>query len=573
MSFISELYPSHITSPLLTDKYHITTAYAYWLEGKANIRATFYVFAREVCHELGFLVTAGLPILIEVIERWQSIGFTDNDIEFLKQEKNADGKQLFANEFLTYLKSLKFKLKIEAAPEGTLFFPHEPIMRIEGSIIEAKLLESVALCILNGHCAYANQAVSQWIAVNKKINNNGPRGLLSVQGLRRGPTINAALESSRTLVMCGYDSTSTGIAAKLFDQKFAGTMDHAWVMSHTTEIEAFRNFTAVYPNNGILLVDTYDPRQGIENAIIVIKELRLKGQANKYGIRFDSGNILDLSKLAFRRFAEEGLIDELKAKDAKNMTDDELLVYADNASIFIAASDGIDAYKAYKLRREGGVFKAWGIGTAGAHPKCVGLVYKMSCIHQVNFDNDNNGTNCIPVMKSSIANKYKASNPGIINSKRFYNSNGILEFVLIYDERLGFDIEKRIVNVKNFNDIKIIPNELCSINQDHKPILQLIFNHEGNKITSIPEYEILTENIQKQIKKLPNYLQNRFENIYLTEIRYNNAMKKLSKMLNNKKSKITHEDIEAVVHNKNDLKDDVPVYLDYMLLQTRHKFM
>lgn len=457
MGFISHIFDPQFTSPLTTDKYHLTTAYAYWLEGRTDTKATFYVYNRHNPNNRKYSIAAGLEGVLDVLSRWQEFGFTDDDIKYLESSAQLPG------EFTEYLKKLKFNLKIWAAPEGSIFLPQEPILRVRGNLIEAKMLESVALSILNGHCAYASHAAAMMQAVTTPLANGAPIGKISVQGLRRGPSFSAAIEATRSLILGGYDSTSTAIAARTLDLPLVGTMDHAWVMTHEFEIadlsisdllklkqqdpkafrkklaqDAFRSYAICYPDNGVLLVDTFDTITGIDNAITVIKELRALGMGERYGIRFDSGDITHYSKIALRKFAEAGFISNLSAADAASMSDQQLLLVSNRCSVFCAASNNIDEEQARTMRSNGAYIEFWGIGTASSLPPPIGLVYKASLVE------DNHIIK--PVMKVSKSDKSKSSWPGQINSRHFFDSNGKLVYRVIYDELQGFAPNNKALN-------------------------------------------------------------------------------------------------------------------------------
>lgn len=509
MGFIEQNYGIEQTSPLMTDKYHFTTAYAYWLEGRADNPAVFYMFGRKEAGGSGYTVAAGLEGVIDIVKRWQEHGLTQQDAAYLRTLKTPKGERQFPDAFVEYLQKMEFKLKIDAAPEGSVFFPQEPVLRVEGPIAQVKMLESVALCLLNGHSAYATQGARQTDVLARDMDNGSPTGSASVQGLRRGPGLGAAIEASRSLGMGGYTSTSTGTAAKSFAQAFAGTMDHAWVMTHGAEVgeltyaelqtlnkqgktaelkdalknDAFRSFAFSHPESGILLVDTYDPVQGLENAITVIKELRAEGLGAHYGVRFDSGDIVKYSKIALRRFAEEGFIDGLDAAAVKKMSDADLLKHADKCSVFCAAADGIDEYTAQKMREDGAFFSAWGIGTAGSHVPPLGLVYKAAAVYMDVLDGKQapEGADMTPVMKVAAHAPVKSSNPGRINSRRFYDDNGKLAQVVIYDERLGLAADGRQVNLRDFADVKNAP-----ANMTQKDLLVPVFDAAGAYVYKAP---------------------------------------------------------------------------------------
>ena len=536
MGFISDNYDIRLTTPLMTDKYHFTTAYAYWLEGRADNPSVFYMFGRKEALGGGYSVAGGLEGVIDIVKRWQEHGFPDEDIAFLRSQRTANDQPQFPEAFLQYLKKMNFKLTIDAAPEGSVFFPQEPVLRVEGPIAQVKMLESVALCLINGHSGYITQAARQNDAITMTLENGSPVGKASVQGLRRGPGLGAALEASRSLGFGGYASSSTGTAAKSFGQTFAGTMDHAWIMTHLKELgdvpmaglfklqgdelkqalaaDAFRSFAFAHRDHGIFLVDTYNPQQGLENAITVIKELRDLGLGAHYGVRFDSGDIAAYSKLALRRFAEEGFIAGIDPKAATLMDDAALLKHADRCSVFCSAADGIDEYSARNMRENGAFFTSWGIGTAGSHVAPLGLVYKASAVYMDAIAPVGSKPAAMtPVMKVASNAPVKSSNPGKINSQRYYNDQGKLSHVVIFDEILGLNPNGEIINLRDFDDRKT--NESGHRNA---ALLVPVFDKDGccvypepPKIQSWPGSGIMTtdltactRNIRAQLDTLPD---------------------------------------------------------------------
>ncbi len=510
MGFISDNYGVEQTSPLMTDKYHFTTAYGYWLEGRADNPSVFYMFGRKEALGGGYTVAGGLEGVIDIVRRWQEHGLTHEDIAFLRAQKTPMGQPQFPEEFLKYLKNMKFRLKIDAVPEGTVFFPQEPVLRVEGPLAQVKMLESVALCLINGHSGYVTQAARQCDAVGKTLDNGSPVGQVSVQGLRRGPSLGAALEASRSLGLGGYASSSTGTAAREFGQPFAGTMDHAWVMTHRRELgditlaqmhalqkagktdalrealagDAFRSFAFAFPDSGILLVDTYDPVKGLENAITVIKELRELGRGVHYGVRFDSGDIVKYSKLALRRFAEEGFVTGINRVTAFNMPDAELLKQSRHCTVFCAAADGIDEFAAQKMRADGGFFRSWGVGTAGSHVAPLGLVYKASAVYMGILDGREKPEEMAmtPVMKVASNAPVKSSNPGRINSRRYYDASGKIAYAVIFDEDLELSENGEMVNLRNFSERKNADDDLAS-----SDLLVPVFDDKGKYVYEGPE--------------------------------------------------------------------------------------
>lgn len=509
MGTIDHIDPAH-TTPTLTDAYHWTTAYGYWQEGRGENPAVSYMFGRKESKGSGYTVASGLESLIAVVKRWQENGLSDEDMAWLRAQKRPSGQPRYSDDFLDYMKNRKFRLKISAAREGDLIFPQEAALRVEGTVIECKLLESVALCLGNGSSGYASHGARVRDALNTELENGAPRGQASVQGLRRGPDIGAALAASRNLEIGGYTSSSTGTAARDYGQAFVGTMDHAWVQTHKAELgditlgdlyrmedegrtgelrqarvsDAFRSFVMAHPENGILLLDTYDPMQGLEHAVTVFREMRDLGMKFSYGVRFDSGDLVKYSRVAMRRFAEEGFFDGLDRVQVDAMTDDELLLESDRCSLFCAAADDLDEFKALDMRRRGAFFRFWGFGTAGSHVPTPGMVYKAAAIYMDVLDGksiEEAEQDMTPVMKVSLHVPEKSSNPGLINSRRVYDAAGRLSHVVIFDERLGIDPQARGVNTRNLKDVRTLPAGV-----ETRTLLAPVFDRDGHYVYQEP---------------------------------------------------------------------------------------
>ncbi|MDI1229488.1 MAG: hypothetical protein PSY14_17565 [bacterium] len=603
MGFIADTYDIEQTTPLLTDKYHFTTAYGYWLEGRADNPSTFYMFGRKEAAGAGYSIAGGLEGLIDIVQRWQQFGFTEDDLNFLRSQKRPSGKPVFPEAFIQYLSEMEFKLKIEALPEGEVFFPQEPVLRVSGPIAQVKMLESVALGLINGHSGYMTQGAHQASVVEEELENGSPRGQASAQGMRRGPGLGAMLESSRSLGAGGYKSSSTGTAAKMFAQPFAGTMDHAWVMTHGAEIgkvpmaelfrlsdegklrdlrwalkeDAFRSFAFAHPESGILLVDTYDPIQGMENGIQVIKELHAQGLGANYGIRFDSGDVVEYSKIALRRFAEEGFIDDIDPAKVSGMSHEELLKHAEKSKVFVSAADGIDEYSAQEMRAAGAFFKSWGIGTAGSHVPPLGLVYKASSVYMDVLEGEDAPAEIkqTPVMKVASNAPVKSSNPGVINSRRIYGTDGKLSHVVVYDQMLGLDPAGEMINLRDFKDVKTSPANLIS-----RDSLVSIFDEDGQLALPAPaqkethpgsgkfttDLAALEKRIKAQLDTLPDNVRQvrrpRADVLKEKLVAAFNAAKKAGQSLLNL-------DIAAIEKSLPPEPGRIPVYLDRKLFDQR----
>ncbi|MFW5761088.1 MAG: nicotinate phosphoribosyltransferase [Cyclobacteriaceae bacterium] len=328
-----------IKTALYTDQYELTMAQGYFYHGQKNVSANFDYFFRKKPFNGGFVVFAGLSDLILAIENFR---FDDDDLTFLQEIG-------FKREFLEYLKDFKFSGSIFSMQEGEIVFPNQPILRIESSIIEAQVLETLVLNILNFESLIATKAA--------RIKNiAGDRTVIDF-GLRRAQGL-AGLHASKAAIIGGAQSTSNLYSAKQFGLQAAGTMAHSWVQSFSSEYEAFSKFAETFPDHCILLVDTYHTlNSGIPNAIKVAKEMENRDQ-KLFGVRLDSGDLSYLSK------------------QARKMLDEAGLNY-----VKIAASNQLDEYVIESLLNEGAPLDAFGVGTklvTGGEDPALDGVYKLT---------------------------------------------------------------------------------------------------------------------------------------------------------------------------------------------------
>jgi nicotinate phosphoribosyltransferase len=273
---------------LYTDYYELTMAQGYFFSGKKDDTATFNYFFRTNPFHGGFTVFAGLQDFLKMLSRFS---FSGSDIEYLKE-------QGFKSEFLKYLKNFRFSGNILSMTEGEIAFPNEPVLQAEGNIIECQLIESMLLNILNFESLIATKAFRIKMVAGDRI--FADFGLRRAQGL-------GALHASWAAVIGGASSTSNVMAGKIFDIPVSGTQAHSWVQSFDSEIEAFRAFAKIHPENTVLLVDTYDTlKSGIPNAIQVAREMESEGHRLK-AVRLDSGDLAYLSKRTRRMLDEADL--------------------------------------------------------------------------------------------------------------------------------------------------------------------------------------------------------------------------------------------------------------------------
>lgn len=279
---------SNIQLGLYTDFYELEMAQGYFYSGKKDEQATFDYFFRSNPYRGGFTVFAGLQDFLELLPQFT---FSDTDIEYLK-------KQEFKTEFLEYLQHFVFSGNIYSMREGEIIFPNEPVLRVEGNIIECQLIESLLLNILNFESLIATKAFRIKLVSGKKI--------FADFGLRRAQGF-GALHASRAAYIGGASSTSNVLAGKLFDIPVSGTQAHSWIQSFDNELEAFRAYANIHPENTVLLVDTFDTlHSGVPNAIRVAKELEEKGFRLK-SIRLDSGDLAYLSVKTRKMLNDAGL--------------------------------------------------------------------------------------------------------------------------------------------------------------------------------------------------------------------------------------------------------------------------
>lgn len=359
---------------LLTDFYQLTMMNGYLKSGVADEIAVFDMFFRQK-GQLTYAIAAGLEQAIDYVK---NLHFDDEDIEYLRDQK------VFSEEFLEYLKNFKFTGDIYAVREGEPVFPMEPIVVVKAPLIQAQLIETALLNIINHQTLIATKA--------SRINMVAGEGKVIEFGLRRAQGPDAGIYGSRASIIGGCSSTSNVLSAQMFDIPAKGTHAHSWVLSFPTELDAFRAFADIYPDSCLLLVDTYDTiKSGVPNAITVFKELREKGH-KPVGIRLDSGDLAYLSKKARK------MLDEAGFKDA-----------------IIFVSNDIDEYLISSLNAQGAKIDRYGIGTkliTSEDMPSLGGVYKLAQIEK-------NGE-AIPKIKLSNSIE-KITNPGFKTVYRIYD--------------------------------------------------------------------------------------------------------------------------------------------------------
>lgn len=324
---------------LLSDAYEFFMSDAYLVNGKGNIEGVFDVFFRKIPNGGGYAIMAGVDKLIDYIS---NLKFGPKEIEYFKRCG-------YSKELIKYLENFKFTGDIYAIPDGTPVFPNEPLITVKAPIVEAQIVETAILSIINGSMEHATGA--------RRIIEAVPKGVKVMEfGARRADGLEAAIDSSLYGIMAGCDGTSNILAADMIGMKALGTMAHSFVETFDNELDSFIAFVKAYPNNATLLVDTYDTlRSGVPNAIKTFDYMKANGMSlNNIGIRIDSGDLAYLSKEARK------MLDEAGYPNAK-----------------ICLSNGLDAKTIESLVMQGAKFDSLGVGDNISKPEGrMGAVYK-----------------------------------------------------------------------------------------------------------------------------------------------------------------------------------------------------
>lgn len=407
MNRIKQLYGHSLS--LLTDLYQLTMAYGYWKTGRLDHEAIFHLFFRTAPFKGSYVIAAGLGSVLEYLE---DLSFTESDLTYLALLESDDGQSLFEQAFLDYLSELRFTCHIDAIPEGTLVFPHEPLLRVRGSLLQCQLLETSLLNLINFQSLIATKA--------SRICQATQGAPVLEFGLRRAQGIDGALSASRAAYIGGCAGTSNVLAGKLYGIPVRGTHAHSWVMAFANELEAFEKYAEVMPNNCLFLVDTYDTLRGVQKAIQVGHHLREHGN-ELIGIRLDSGDLIGLSQQARKLLNEAGF-----------------------PKTCIVASNDLDEYSVTELKQAGAQIDTWGIGThlvTSYDQPALGGVYKLSAIRVPGQAWQYR----LKLSEQSI----KISTPGELQIRRFSNANGKFTGDMLYNQQQPLEEITQAVNFYN----------------------------------------------------------------------------------------------------------------------------
>ncbi len=409
---------------LLTDEYEYSMSNAYLLSKKEDEEAVFDIFFRKIPNEGGYAVMAGIDKVIEYIK---NLKFGETEINYLKRKG-------YSEEFINYMKNFRFTGSIYAIPDGTPVFPNEPIVTVKAPLIEAQIIETALLSIINGAMEHATGA--------RRIIESTPKGIKVMEfGSRRADGLEASIDSAIYGIMAGCAGTSNVMAADMLNIAALGTQAHSWVQSFDSEYEAFLTYAKMYPNNCILLVDTIDTlKSGVPNAIKVFEYMKEHTMpTNHIGIRIDSGDLAYTSKEARRMLNEAGF-----------------------GEATICLSNGLTAETIESLVKQGACFDSLGVGDNISKPNGrMGCVYKEVALEV-------NGV-LIPKIKIS-GTAEKTTNPGYKKLYRAFSKKtgrALADIISIPGQNITKD-NLIIIDTVNFSNSKRIENfELVEL---QKPI-------------------------------------------------------------------------------------------------------
>ncbi|HEY3863699.1 MAG TPA: nicotinate phosphoribosyltransferase [Verrucomicrobiae bacterium] len=440
---------------LLADMYQLTMACGYWKAGLAGREAVFHLFFREHPFHGGFTIACGLG---DCVKYMRDFRFDGDGLAYLAGLRGSDGRPLFASEFLEHLRDLRLNLDLDAVPEGSAVFPHEPLLRVRGPMLQAQIVETALLNIVNFQSLIATKAARICLAA---------QGDDVVEfGLRRAQGVAGALTASRAAFIGGCAATSNLLAGQLFGIPVRGTHAHSWVMSFDSELAAFNASADAMPNNAFFLVDTYNTLEGVRHAVEAGRRLAKAGHRFG-GIRLDSGDLAYLS------------IEARKILDAGGFPDAKII-----------ASNDLDEHLIASLKQQGAAIDAWGVGTklvTAYDQPALGGVYKLSALQ------DAGGAWQRKIKISEQA--AKATNPGILQVRRFEDG---AEFIAdaIFDELSPAPGQFTIVDPLDVTRRKHVPagakwHDLLA------PVLR-----RGEPVEDQPALEAIRQRVKDQLARL-----------------------------------------------------------------------
>lgn len=449
MNSLAALYQPSLA--LLTDLYELTMAYGYWKAGMTDREAVFHLIFREHPFGSGFTIACGLESAVGYLE---GLHFDDSDLAYLASLGGADGRPLFEPAFCDFLRDLPLGLEVDAVPEGTVVFPHEPLVRVKGPLVQSQIVETALLTILNFQTLIATKAARVVLAAQGEP--------VLEFGLRRAQGVDGGVSASRAAYIGGCVGTSNLLAGKLYGIPVKGTHAHSWVMSFDDEQEAFLAYAKAMPNNTIFLVDTYNTLEGVRRAVEVGRWLRSQGH-EMLGIRLDSGDLAYLSVEARKILDEAGF-----------------------PNAVIVGSGDLDEHIITSLKNQGAAINVWGVGTrlaTGYDQPALGGVYKLSAIQEDGCWEDR-----IKLSEQQV----KTSNPGILQVRRYFR-HGEAVGDAIYDLQHPISNGCTMVDPTDITRRKVFADGFAS-----EDLLVPIFR-DGQRVYSLPPIDEIRQRVHDQL--------------------------------------------------------------------------
>ena len=447
---------------MMMDFYEMTMSYGYFRQTHGDVRVAFDLFFRSVPDKGGYAVFTGLEHVIEFVE---NLSFSDEDIDYFRAQK------LFSEEFLQFLRTFRFRGDIYAVPEGTIIYPHDPLMTVVAPIIDAQLVETALLAQINHQSLIATKA--------SRIVRAAEGRKVSDFGARRAHNMDAATYGARAAYIGGVDMTATVSAGQQFGIPISGTMAHSWVMFFEDEFTAFKKYAELYPQATVLLVDTYDViHSGIPNAIRTAHEV-LEPQGHRLvGVRIDSGDLAYLSKRV------RTMLDEAGLADCK-----------------IILSNSLDEFTISSLLLQGTQVDSFGVGerliTAKSDP-VFGAVYKLVAVEKDGV--------FAPRIKMS-ENVEKLTNPGLKDLYRIYDRHGkaVADMLAVRGEEIDLTKPFRYVDPRKPWKNRFFDG-FSAVN------LRRLYVREGKRVEELPSLDEIRAYVQKQLTEEIWPEEQRFEN-------------------------------------------------------------
>ena len=389
---LSGLYAPSLS--LVTDLYQLTMAYGYWKQGLQDREAVFHLYFRRAPFGGGYAVCAGLAYAVDWLE---NLRFSADDLAYLAGLRGSRGAAMFEPAFLDYLRELKFTCDVDAIPEGTVVFGNEPLLRVQGPLLQAQLVETALLTLVNFQTLVATKAA--------RIREAAGTDSVLEFGLRRAQGFDGGLSATRAAYLGGADGTSNVLAGQRLGIPVRGTHAHSWVQAFGDEETAFAAYAEAFPDDSVFLVDTYDTLEGVRQAIKVARQLRARGH-ELAGIRLDSGDLAYLSREARALLNEAGF-----------------------PATRIVASNDLDENLITSLKLQGAQIDTWGIGTklvTAYDQPALGGVYKLAALRKP----DDSGWDFTIKLSEQLA---KTSIPGILQVRRYENDKGHPRADMLYN--------------------------------------------------------------------------------------------------------------------------------------------